>query len=1373
MDLYLESTLLPESSNHALAPVDAEQVSRISPAKTETHPTAGFVQSTAPRFIIRSAKSLSLDLGTRNKQKDLRKLVSIFEPGTGTEISRGSKADSQEGAVGTPTHKVSMVMNRQIPDTWITSKSEPWPKNPNQPKITAPEQMRRTDYTREVKPEPTDPMSQGGQSGQGTGRRGRSEWKTVNSSNRSKSLDWGSGVSHMDKGERTGLQGYRDNSGGFLPRRSESFERGRGGNNMTTPTTKKLDQNCTSVSSRINEYILGEEVELKNLRIVSADQPVILRRSRPVSLPLQMDNRGQSLPSRIKPRLSDSEVEGDISVWGLHQSGRRIAGDVSSNKFIFGSVTSDTSTKRDAGSDRLKIKRNSLPAEDLSQYRKGGEQSHRRSSFSNDPVLVSEPPRQWIGVPYEGRQGGTFPRRYSKEEKKDCETGSTWICRNGNDGSNISSLRSSNRAMAWSEWSGDRSPRRRQQTQTSLTERDEKDYRLLDRGRNSQPFSVKPRSVISIPKVTSPQQQVQSTLDSAAITVKDLPQTIQSKAVTDGWEKEREYKKGKGEMKVMGSDLDPEREEERNKIRHEGGFCDRKTEGKLTKHEESKQSCSKTKEPKPLKAKAFSERSPAVKFCEGTDSFSDSLPKMKLASVSQPASSALGGVNKESKQDLADFPGGRPEYSLVIQPTLKSSQPINWRGHKEKGEEQDDVFRLNSTPRVPGNRPNGEFKTGVDSTSSDNVRSKINRFETLSQQSRSMPPYHQLWSRRALSVPDHPTEVLGVTKSNSDKALGGIRRPGPVGPAEKQYFKRVGRGEADEGVRRNWEVRSSSVDEGEQRRDFRGREVLDSGISFPQQTKWSAYKDASYNSTINTEPQRDFKAPSDEPDSSRASQHETKYASGQQGEISKPVITKDRMPTLQTNYNNSNSNGVGRVTGITNISGKNTCDSKNISETDKGDKTRINSSSRSPFISNNKSYGTSGSTCPDKASERIPQTSASTRSTTEAAPPPVCRVNGIPSASSTPAPESAPKNSLLHPATSSSSTDPQLYSQVTHQNQAVGPKESYGAALARWSSDEDLWDDDDDDEGTEKGSNYDSDSGESSVTITSNMSQSDRLSFSVSLADLCNFGALDYKGQDDDPDDMEVEGRLSHRTASLSSDISALSSISIMPTEELDQLLDEVKGLGEETLQNYEDVQVVVLHKEVGCGLGFTVAGGVDQNKPITVHKVFPSGLASQEGSMREGDQVLSINGTALKDSAHWEALRILRRARTRPMAVVVLQKGGATETKKNSADCCQAAVDQHTAKKGRTIQVVLNKFSTDLGFSLEGGLGSNTGDRPLTVKKLFQGGPVDHVFPGDELLEIEGQTIQGLRRLEAWNLIKKLPPGPVDVVLNRPFRPQ
>lgn len=44
-------------------------------------------------------------------------------------------------------------------------------------------------------------------------------------------------------------------------------------------------------------------------------------------------------------------------------------------------------------------------------------------------------------------------------------------------------------------------------------------------------------------------------------------------------------------------------------------------------------------------------------------------------------------------------------------------------------------------------------------------------------------------------------------------------------------------------------------------------------------------------------------------------------------------------------------------------------------------------------------------------------------------------------------------------------------------------------------------------------------------------------------------------------------------------------------------------GLFLHLLQDYDDVQVVVLHKDLGVGLGFSLAGGKDQNKPVTVSK--------------------------------------------------------------------------------------------------------------------------------------------------------------------------
>ncbi|KAF3691941.1 Pro-interleukin-16 Interleukin-16 [Channa argus] len=318
-----------------------------------------------------------------------------------------------------------------------------------------------------------------------------------------------------------------------------------------------------------------------------------------------------------------------------------------------------------------------------------------------------------------------------------------------------------------------------------------------------------------------------------------------------------------------------------------------------------------------------------------------------------------------------------------------------------------------------------------------------------------------------------------------------------------------------------------------------------------------------------------------------------------------------------------------------------------------------------------------------------------------------------------------------------------------------------------WNDDEnDYEDDDDDDTQKDEDSNYDSDSGESSVTITSNMSQSDRRSFCVSLSDLCNYAGADYESENDS-DEWQSTGR---RSVSLSSDVSALSCVSVMPSEELDRLLEDVRTGGDNTLQDCDDVQVVVLHKEVGAGLGFSVAGGVDQNKPVTVHKVFHSGVAAQEGSISEGDQVLSINGTALCGYAHREALGVLRRAKSREMGVVVLRKGDVIGPSKSGIQRNNQGPTQTLfTKSGQNVCVVLEKNSRDLGFTLEGGVGSSLGNRPLTIQKIFQGGPLDKVHPGDELLEIKGGSTVGMTRLEAWTLIRKLHPGPVDVVLRCP----
>ncbi|XP_024123960.1 uncharacterized protein si:dkey-92i15.4 [Oryzias melastigma] len=320
-----------------------------------------------------------------------------------------------------------------------------------------------------------------------------------------------------------------------------------------------------------------------------------------------------------------------------------------------------------------------------------------------------------------------------------------------------------------------------------------------------------------------------------------------------------------------------------------------------------------------------------------------------------------------------------------------------------------------------------------------------------------------------------------------------------------------------------------------------------------------------------------------------------------------------------------------------------------------------------------------------------------------------------------------------------------------------------------WNDDGSVFDDDDQSTQRDDDSNYDSDSGGSSVTITSNMSLSDRPSFSVSLSELCSFAGPDFE-TDDEEDDWES---VSRRSASVCSDMSVFSCVSTLATEELDRLLEDVRTVEDDNIKDYEDVQVVVLHKEVGVGLGFSLAGGVDQNKPVTVHKVFPSGVAAQQGSITEGDMVLSINGSSFRQSTHREALDVLKKAKSRSMGVVVLRRDDVSVAATIVAPEVNEDAMQAQHETAQNVCVQLQKNSRHLGFSLHGGVGSSEGNVPLTVKKIFHGGPVDKVFPGDEVLEIDGMSMVAMRCLEAWNFIKKLPQGSVEVVLRRPLKLQ
>ncbi|KAK7912934.1 hypothetical protein WMY93_013145 [Mugilogobius chulae] len=235
----------------------------------------------------------------------------------------------------------------------------------------------------------------------------------------------------------------------------------------------------------------------------------------------------------------------------------------------------------------------------------------------------------------------------------------------------------------------------------------------------------------------------------------------------------------------------------------------------------------------------------------------------------------------------------------------------------------------------------------------------------------------------------------------------------------------------------------------------------------------------------------------------------------------------------------------------------------------------------------------------------------------------------------------------------------------------------------------------------------------------------------------------------------------------------AQSVLSVLPSEEVQQLIQDVQALDPEELK-LEDIHVVILHKEEGAGLGFTIAGGSDlENKEASVHRVFPSGLAAQEGTIQKGDQVLSINGQSLSEATHSEATAALRQARTLSVAVVVVckrpeqeQEGEERERVQEESCVSGNALEQ----EGDIITVTLDKGCGGVGFTLEGGKGSIHGDKPLVVNRVFSAGAAEQsgLQSGDEVVTVQGLNLTDMTRFEAWNYIKGLPEGVVTVTVRR-----
>ena len=85
--------------------------------------------------------------------------------------------------------------------------------------------------------------------------------------------------------------------------------------------------------------------------------------------------------------------------------------------------------------------------------------------------------------------------------------------------------------------------------------------------------------------------------------------------------------------------------------------------------------------------------------------------------------------------------------------------------------------------------------------------------------------------------------------------------------------------------------------------------------------------------------------------------------------------------------------------------------------------------------------------------------------------------------------------------------------------------------------------------------------------------------------------------------------------------------------------------------------------------------------------------------------------------------------------------------------------------------EITLEKGASGLGFSLGGGQDSLYGDAPIHVRYVFKesvAGRSGKLKAGDEILEVNGQRVAYMTSVDALELIRRLPYGPVLMKIRR-----
>ncbi|CAJ0928878.1 unnamed protein product, partial [Mesorhabditis belari] len=190
-------------------------------------------------------------------------------------------------------------------------------------------------------------------------------------------------------------------------------------------------------------------------------------------------------------------------------------------------------------------------------------------------------------------------------------------------------------------------------------------------------------------------------------------------------------------------------------------------------------------------------------------------------------------------------------------------------------------------------------------------------------------------------------------------------------------------------------------------------------------------------------------------------------------------------------------------------------------------------------------------------------------------------------------------------------------------------------------------------------------------------------------------------------------------------------------------------------MDSFNHITVNLIRKPQG--FGFRLLGGKETGTQLTVGQIVSGGAAADDGRLKEGDEIMEIDGVSVEGAAHGEAVSLLEKAaRQQHVKLLIRRHQNHGIDMARSVSLPPSLSPHHTnANVGQEYDVVLQRQESDgFGFVII----SNVNRQGSTIGQLIEGTPAarcGRLRVGDRVLRVNGTDITGLPHQDIVNLIK------------------